>query len=74
MKYIINEDRLKELLLAENKLLALENGGVDNWIWYGDSLKEFIQQWVIDKEYNENKKWNFKDIIKDDLKLFEVFK
>lgn len=74
MKYIINEDRLKELLLAENKLLALENGGVDDWIWYGDSLKEFIQQWVIDKEYDENKKWNFEDIIKDDLKLFEVFK
>ena len=38
-KYVKIE--LKEYLSlkeAELKLIRLENGGVDNWQWYGDSL------------------------------------
>lgn len=30
--------RLAELLKAEERLLRLERGGVDNWEWYGDSV------------------------------------
>lgn len=41
--YIIDEERLKELLKAELKLMALENGGVDNWSWYSDSLNDFLK-------------------------------
>jgi hypothetical protein len=26
------------------KLQCLENGGVDNWEWYGDSLKEYYSE------------------------------
>lgn len=36
----ISEKRLKELERAAAKLQALENGGVDNWEWYSESLKE----------------------------------
>ena len=36
--YLVNESRLAELLREEQKLTLLENGGVDNWEWYGDSL------------------------------------
>lgn len=36
----ITEERYEELLDAEKKLDALEAGGVDNWQWYGDSLKD----------------------------------
>lgn len=28
----------KELIKDQNKLNALEIGGVDNWEWYGESL------------------------------------
>lgn len=36
--YLVDESRLAELLREEQKLTLLENGGVDNWEWYGDSL------------------------------------
>lgn len=36
--YLVDESRLAELLKEEQKLTLLENGGVDNWEWYGDSL------------------------------------
>ena len=36
--YLVNENRLAELLREEQKLTLLENGGVDNWEWYEDSL------------------------------------
>ena len=42
--YIINENRLRELLKAELKLMALEGGGVDNWSWYSDSLCDFLKE------------------------------
>lgn len=45
-KYIVPEDRLRELIEAEERLCALEAGGVDNWSWYGDSLSDYL------KEYN----------------------
>lgn len=42
--YIIDEERLRELLKAELRLMALENGGVDNWSWYSDSLSDFLKE------------------------------
>ena len=36
--YLVDESRLAELLREEQKLTLLENGGVDNWEWYEDSL------------------------------------
>ena len=40
----ISEKRLKELERAAAKLQALENGGVDNWEWYSESLKEWNKE------------------------------
>lgn len=37
----ISKKRLKELERAEDKLNALEAGGVDNWENYDDSLEEY---------------------------------
>ena len=37
-KYLVDENILAELLREEQKLKLLENGGVDNWEWYDDSL------------------------------------
>ena len=33
-------DKLEELDERDTVLTALENGGVDNWEWYGESLKD----------------------------------
>ncbi len=34
--------RYKELLEAEEKLIALENAGVDNWEGYSIAMEEFM--------------------------------
>lgn len=39
--YAVYESELLELIHDSMKLCALENGGVDNWEWYGTSIKEF---------------------------------
>lgn len=37
----ISAERLRELERIEMKMNALEAGGVDNWEFYGDALKEY---------------------------------
>lgn len=44
-RYIIKESELLELLEARLRLAALENGGVDNWEWYGDSLCDYLRNY-----------------------------
>ena len=38
----VSTTRLAQLEKAEKKLQALEAGGVDNWEWYSESLKDFF--------------------------------
>ena len=45
----ITTQRLKELERAEAKLQALEAGGVDNWEWYGESLKGWREENEIEE-------------------------
>ena len=56
--YIINEERLLELLKKENQLNALECAGVDNWpgYWYAKDL------------YTDNQDVSYEDIALEDLK------
>lgn len=42
MNYVISEKRFRELLEEEVRYIALENGGVDNWEWYGASIQEYL--------------------------------
>ena len=45
MKYVrVRVPRLAKLLRHEIELLALQNGGVDNWDWYGDYFTEKIDK------------------------------
>lgn len=39
---LIPKDELKELLCDSLTLQALDCGGVDNWDWYGASMRDFI--------------------------------
>lgn len=48
MKYEIEEKELVSLIKRDAKLCALENGGVDNWEWYGESLKDYNDEVKID--------------------------
>lgn len=42
--YIIPENLFKELLDSYITLMALEKGGVDNWEWYGESVKDYYKE------------------------------
>jgi len=39
----IEYSEYEKLLKRDEKLTALENGGVDNWEWYGESLKNYFE-------------------------------
>jgi hypothetical protein len=49
----ITPQRLKELERAELKLRALENGGVDDWTYYDDAMKEVQAQIEIEDGLEE---------------------
>lgn len=45
MKYVrVRVQRLAKLLRHEIKLLALQNGGVDNWDWYDACFTEKVDE------------------------------
>ena len=45
MKYVrVRVQRLAKLLRHEIELLALQNGGVDNWDWYGNCFTEKVDK------------------------------
>ena len=39
---LIKESDLRDLLIAANQFWALESGGVDNWMWCGESCHDFL--------------------------------
>lgn len=51
---LVPKDELKDLLYDSLKLQALECGGVDNWSWYGDSVRDFINAAKADYNVSED--------------------
>lgn len=73
-KYVLTEKQLEKLLARSAHLSALESGGVDNWSWYGESIGDFIDDWVGQHNKNPNEGWGFTDIAREDLKYYEELK
>ena len=42
--YEISEKELLELLTSDLTLGHLEAGGVDNWSWYGEGRREYLEE------------------------------
>lgn len=42
---ILTETEFKAIYRGYLKYLALQNGGVDNWEWYGESLGYFLRDY-----------------------------
>lgn len=72
--YLINEKRLKELLIAEMKLIELERDGVDNWEWYGEGRKNYLKELATEYELEYNEELEYEDIAEKDLENFEFYK
>lgn len=41
--YKVSESELLELIHDSMMFCALQNGGVDNWEWYGASIHDFLE-------------------------------
>ena len=63
----VPEKELLEIFEAANKYWALENGGVDNWEWYGASLCDYLEAWAAESGVDPNSDWDFESIAEDDL-------
>lgn len=68
--YIIPQSDLLSLLRQSEKLSALEAGGVDNWEWYCDSIRDHIN-WFLEYhpeiELDEDDRYDFST---DDIALY----
>lgn len=73
-RYILTGKQLEELLARSACLSALNSGGVDNWSWYGESIGNFISNWVKENNKNPNEDWCIDDIAYENLKLYEELK
>lgn len=51
-KYILTSTQLRRLIEADEKLAALESGGVDNWSYYGDSFCDYLNEYGYE-EFDE---------------------
>ena len=41
---IVPRELMEEVLEGHLRWCALESGGVDNWEWYGASMKDFLEE------------------------------
>lgn len=76
MRYFkVSEAKLRDCLLAVNKLACLERDGVDNWTWYMESRKEFIAECLgkTVEEIEEND-LDFEDVVDLDIQSFKEIK
>ena len=49
---LIPRETLLDLICDSNTLAALEIGGVDNWDWYGYSIREYVDAWKRDHPHS----------------------
>ena len=73
MNYIISKERLLELLKAENVLNVLEGDGVDNWTWYMEGRRQYLEEGaeMYGVNIDENEDFGFDDLAELALQDFE---
>lgn len=73
MKYYkISEENLINLLVIAHKFSALEEGGVDNWLWLSDSYCDYIDRWKKENNISKFANIDFADIAEKELKDFKA--
>ena len=65
LKYeiLISKEKLAEYINGYLQLMALEQGGVDNWSWCGDSIRDFLNRHEAD---------DFDELVEKEIKKYEV--
>lgn len=71
--YLVKKSTLIDLIAGYYKLVALENSGVDNWEWYGESLQSWIEAVRENPSYQlsaNNAEEAFETVAETDLNRF----
>lgn len=68
---LVEKDKFVRLLKDSLELLALNQGGVDNWEWHGGSISTFIENFLND---NPNFGCSKNDIKLKDIAEYELEK
>ena len=74
MKYYkIPENRLRDFIESEEILTALQDGGVDNWSWYGESLYDYYKAYSDENNLEEYPPdLEIETIVDNEIKRYEV--
>lgn len=60
---IIPRDKLETYINGYLELMALEQGGVDNWSWCGASIRDFLDRHGAD---------DFDELVEKEIEKYEV--
>lgn len=65
LKYeiLISKEQLEKYIQGYLQYIALENGGVDNWSWYGASLGDFLEN---------HGAMDFSELVEEEIRQYEV--
>ena len=65
LKYeiLISKEQLEKYINGYLQYIALENGGVDNWSWYGASLGDFL---------DNHGAMDFSELVEEEIRQYEV--
>lgn len=65
LKYeiLISKEQLEKYINGYLQHIALENGGVDNWSWYGASLGDFL---------DSHGAMDFSELVEEEIRQYEV--
>lgn len=63
----VPEMTLREMMIGYYNYLALEQGGVDDWVWAGDSISNFINDAIVIEEKHFD---SIEDIVDHDMKSY----
>lgn len=69
---LVPKDELKDLLYDSLQLQALDCGGVDNWDWYGASIRDFIDAAKTDYNVPEDDDFNISDMADVDVEGYRT--
>lgn len=69
---LVPKDELKDLLYDSLRLQALDCGGVDNWDWYGASIRDFIDAAKADYNVPEDDDFNISDMADVDVEGYRT--
>ena len=76
--YKISQTELLDLLKVKSMLTALEFGGVDNWSWYDESTRNFLDSYkennILNLPEEDLEDFYFDDIAKIEIDKYEIVK